>query len=51
MPHLFIPELIELWRGGAFPFDRLVRTYPFAEINTAFEDSEHGGTIKPVVLF
>jgi len=51
VPHLFIPELIELWRGGAFPFDRLVRSYPFAEINQAFDDSERGETIKPVVVF
>lgn len=51
VPHLFIPELIELWQAGVFPFDRLIRRYPFADINTAFEDSERGDTIKPVVVF
>jgi aryl-alcohol dehydrogenase len=51
VPHLFIPELIELWQAGAFPFDRLVKQYPFAEINAAFEDSERGDTLKPVVVF
>ena len=51
VPHLFIPELIELWRVGAFPFDRLIKEYPFAEINTAFDDSERGDTLKPVVVF
>jgi len=51
VPHLFIPELIELWQAGAFPFDRLVKTYAFADINTAFDDSERGETLKPVVVF
>ncbi|MBO9578940.1 MAG: hypothetical protein J7480_09275 [Microbacteriaceae bacterium] len=51
VPQLFIPELIELWQGGAFPFHRLVRQYSFAEINPAFEDSERGRTLKPVVVF
>ncbi len=51
VPQLFIPQLIELWRRGDFPFDRLIRQYPFAEINDAFADSEHGSTLKPVVVF
>ena len=25
----FIPELIELYRQGRFPFDKLVKFYPF----------------------
>jgi len=51
VPQLFIPELIELWQAGAFPFDRLVKQYAFADINRAFEDSERGDTLKPVVVF
>lgn len=51
VPQLFIPELIALHRAGHFPFDRLVKTYPFDEINTAFADSESGEVIKPVVVF
>lgn len=50
-PQLFIPRLIGLYRAGLFPFDKLVKTYPIAEINQAFEDSEKGETLKPVVLF
>jgi aryl-alcohol dehydrogenase len=49
-PRLFIPRLIDLYRRGRFPFDRLIRTYPFEEINRAAEDSEKGVTVKPVVL-
>lgn len=49
-PHVFIPELIELHRAGRFPFDRIVTTYPFEQINQAFADVEAGRTIKAVLL-
>lgn len=45
----FIPALIELYRQGRFPFDRLVRFYDFADINQAVSDSEAGITIKPIL--
>lgn len=49
-PSAFLPELIAHWRAGRFPFDRLVRTYPFADLAEAFADSASGATIKPVLL-
>lgn len=48
-PDAFIPQLIELYRQGRFPFDRMVRFYPFEQINAAVHDSETGKTIKPIV--
>jgi aryl-alcohol dehydrogenase len=48
-PQLFIPMLIEYHRQGRMPFDRLLRYYPFEEIAKAFQDMEHGETIKPVL--
>ncbi len=51
VPQVFIPALIELWRQGRFPFDSMIKRYPIAEINSAFDDSERGVTIKPVVVF
>jgi aryl-alcohol dehydrogenase len=50
-PQTFIPELIELYRDGKFPFDRLVKTFPFSQINEAVHASESGEVIKPVVIF
>ena len=47
----FIPELIELFRQGRFPFDRLVKFYPFEQLNEAMADSESGVTIKPILRF
>ena len=49
-PGLFIPRLVEFWRQGRFPFDRLLTFYPFAEIARAFEDARSGKAIKPVLL-
>jgi aryl-alcohol dehydrogenase len=45
-----IPRLIELYRQGLFPFDRLIRTYPFGDINRAAHECESGDAIKPVLL-
>jgi len=49
IPDLFIPQLIELYRKGRFPFDRMITFYPFEEINKAVEDMEKGLVIKPVL--
>ncbi len=46
---VFIPALIALYRQGRFPFDRLVKFYPFERINDAIRDSENGTVVKAVV--
>jgi aryl-alcohol dehydrogenase len=46
---LFIPKLIELYRQGRFPFDRLITFYPFDDIEQAVKDMEMGKVIKPVL--
>lgn len=50
-PDEFIPLLIELHRQGRFPFDRLIKKYPFADINQAAQDSESGVSVKPILVF
>jgi len=47
----FIPALIEHYRAGTFPFDKLIRYYSIDQINEAIADSEAGVAIKPVVRF
>lgn len=49
VPRVFIPQLIEYYKKGQFPFDKLVGFYEFSEIEKAFEDSKTGKTIKPVL--
>ena len=48
-PQTFIPMLIDYYRQGRFPFDRLIRFYEFKDIATAFQDMQRGDTIKPVL--
>jgi aryl-alcohol dehydrogenase len=49
IPDLFIPKLLELYKQGRFPFDRMITFYSFDEINKAVEDMEKGLVIKPVL--
>jgi aryl-alcohol dehydrogenase len=50
VPQTFIPTLVDLYRSGRFPFDRLVRTYEFTDINKAFDATARGDVIKPVLV-
>jgi aryl-alcohol dehydrogenase len=45
----FLPQLVELYRAGKLPVDRLVRHYEFAAINEAVADMLAGHTIKAVL--
>ncbi|MCI8852077.1 MAG: NAD(P)-dependent alcohol dehydrogenase [Lachnospiraceae bacterium] len=49
IPKLFIPKLLEYYKKGQFPFDRLIQFYDFKDINQAFEDSHNGKVIKAVL--
>jgi aryl-alcohol dehydrogenase len=48
-PKTFIPQLIEFYRQGRFPFDRLVQYFDFSDIVEAIEAGESGRVIKPVL--
>ncbi len=48
-PDTFIPKLIDLYRSGDFPFDKLVTFYDLDQIDDAIHDCEIGTTIKPIV--
>jgi aryl-alcohol dehydrogenase len=49
-PKEFIPEMTDLYRNGQFPFDKLITTYRFDQINQAIADQLAGKCIKPVML-
>ena len=49
IPKLFIPELLDYYKKGMFPFDKLIKFYPFEKINEAFEESGSGKCIKAVL--
>jgi len=49
IPELFVPQIIELYKQGRFPFDRLIKFYSLDQINEAAEDSEKGKALKAVL--
>jgi len=51
VPGEFIPRLIDLYRAGQFPFDKLITTYPFEDINRALDDVHRGTVTKAVLTF
>lgn len=46
-----IPVLVDLVTSGRLPIDRLIRHYPFEEIQRAVGDIVSGDTVKPVLRF
>jgi len=50
-PQEFIPRMVGWYRDGKFPFDKLIRKFPFEQINEAVHSSESGEVIKPVLIF
>lgn len=50
-PQEFIPRMLALYREGKFPFDKLITTFPFEQINEAMTATEQGKAIKPVLTF
>ncbi|MEU3980687.1 NAD(P)-dependent alcohol dehydrogenase [Streptomyces sp. NPDC026672] len=49
-PHSFIPSMIDWWRQGRFPFDRMIRHYRLEDINEAEADALSGEAAKPVLV-
>jgi aryl-alcohol dehydrogenase len=49
-PQTFIPYLLDLHRQGRFPFDKLITTFPFSQINEAVQAQLDGSAIKAVLL-
>lgn len=50
-PESLVPFLVEAYRSGRFPLERLQRSYPFSEINRAVADASSGAVVKPVLTF
>ena len=48
-PQTFIPLLVDYWRKGLFPFERLITEFRFDQIDEAWEQYRAGKVIKPVL--
>ena len=49
VPKEFLPKLMDYYKKGMFPFDRLIKFYRFDEINEAQAASDRGECIKAVL--
>lgn len=48
-PQLFIPQLLDYWRQGRFPVERLITEFPFSDIGSAWAACESSAVVKPVL--
>lgn len=50
IPQKIIPQMIEWYRNGEFPINKLIQLYPFENVNEALNDIKSGKVIKPVLV-
>jgi len=50
VPRVMIPYLIQLWRAGKFPFDKMLTTFEFEELQKALDETHAGRVIKPLLV-
>jgi aryl-alcohol dehydrogenase len=48
---VLLPILIDLYKQGRLPFDKMITYYPFDKINEAVADAEAGKALKAVLRF
>lgn len=50
-PQIFIPKLVQYYKEGRLPIDKMTKYYKFEDIQKAFDDSHSGAVIKPILTF
>ncbi|MCW2295465.1 NAD(P)-dependent alcohol dehydrogenase [Rhodococcus erythropolis] len=50
-PAEFVPRLVELYKVGKLPIEKLISEYTFTDIDTAASDAAAGRVIKPILTF
>lgn len=50
VPGVFLPEMIDLWKKGLFPFDALVTRYGFEDVPKALVDLKEGRCVKALFV-
>ncbi|GAB7347270.1 hypothetical protein MBLNU459_g3360t1 [Dothideomycetes sp. NU459] len=51
VPREFLPKLIQWYREGKFPFDKMVKLMPAADFEKGLHEMHSGETIKPVLTW
>ncbi|KAF7197443.1 Aryl-alcohol dehydrogenase [Pseudocercospora fuligena] len=50
-PREFIPEMIQWYREGKFPLEKMVKFLPAKDFQKGLDEMHSGATIKPVILW
>ncbi|KAF2111686.1 hypothetical protein BDV96DRAFT_175332 [Lophiotrema nucula] len=50
-PQKFIPQMIQWYREGKLPIEKLIKHYPVDNFEQALGDMHTGATIKPILLW
>lgn len=50
LPEVFIPQLVEYYRQGLLPLEKISRLYPLTDINQAIADGISGDVVKAIVV-
>lgn len=50
IPKVFIPRLVQLYKDGKIPLEKLVKFYEFKDVEQAIADTVSGEIIKPVLM-
>lgn len=48
---VMIPVMIDMYKRGLFPYDKICTSYKLEDVNQAMQDSLDGKTFKPVIVF
>lgn len=51
VPSDYVPKMIEWYKQGKFPIDKLVKFYPAEKFQDALDGMHSGETVKPVLLW
>lgn len=50
VPRIMIPKLLDMWKEGRFPFDQLLTSFAFDDIDKALAEMKKGSVIKPLLV-
>ncbi|WPH02230.1 Hypothetical protein R9X50_00508600 [Acrodontium crateriforme] len=50
-PPVYVPKMIQWYREGRFPIDKLTKLMPLADYDKALAEMHDGTTIKPILTF
>ncbi|KAK4988745.1 hypothetical protein LTR66_006325 [Elasticomyces elasticus] len=51
VPSEYVPKMIQWWRDGQFPVEKLVKYYKADDFETALHDMHSGEIVKPILLW